>query len=287
MCRLVGWTGTAPRSAAAALGVANLEAFVQLGCAHRDGWGAAWWPPEEPGRPSPTIARPTVRHATTAAGEDPEFRRTLQDAVSDAGIVHLRWATPGLPVIVANCHPFVRGGLAMAHNGGIYPLDRVGEILPPQWEAQCEGTTDSERYVLAVVADLGGPVAAEAAGIDERTSVPDALAAVVGRLFSGWEPSSLNAVCLTADEMIAVCAYSPAPRALPEPPDIYYGLSWRADDEGVLVASSGIDQRPEDGWTRLDNMTMLIAPRSGGRPEIRALGVPVPQGRTADPAAVR
>jgi predicted glutamine amidotransferase len=276
MCRLVGWTGTAPRSAAAALGAANLEAFVQLGCAHRDGWGVAWWPPEESGRPSPTIAGPSVRHATTPAGEDPDFRLTLEDVVSDAGIVHLRWATPGLPVIAANCHPFLRGGLAMAHNGGIYPLDRVGEILPPEWEAQCVGTTDSERYVLAVVA-----------GVDDRTSVADALTDVVGRLFAGWQPSSLNAVCLTADEMIAVCAYDPAPRALPEPPEIYYALSWRADDDGVLVASSGIDQEPEDGWTRLDNMTMLIAPRAGGPPEIRSLGVPVPKGHTADPAAVR
>jgi predicted glutamine amidotransferase len=276
MCRLVGWTGRGPRSAAAALGADNLEAFVELGCAHRDGWGLAWWPAEESGRPSPTIAGPSVQHATTAAGEDPDFRLALENVVSDAGIVHLRWATPGLPVIAANCHPFVRGGLAMAHNGGIYPLDRLGEILPAHWEEQCVGTTDSERYVLSVVA-----------GLDERTSIPDALAHAVGRLFSGWEPSSLNAVCLTADEMIAVCAYDPAPRALPQPPDVYYALSWRADDDGVLVASSGLDQRPEDGWSRLDNMTMLIAPRSGGRPEIRSLDVPVPEGHVADPTAVR
>jgi predicted glutamine amidotransferase len=278
VCRLVGWTAPAPapRSAAAALGPANLDAFVQLGCAHRDGWGVAWWPSEDPSDTS-NLAGPSIRHATTAAGEDPAFRQTLEEVTTDAGIVHLRWATPGLPVIAANCHPFVRGGLAMAHNGGIYPLDRVGEILPPEWEARCQGTTDSERYVLSVVAGLG----------DDR-SVPDVLDDVVGRLFSGWEPSSLNAVCLTADAMIAVCAYDPSPRpSLPEPPEDYYALSWRADDAGVVVASSGIDQRPEDGWSRLDNMSMLIAPRRGGPPEVRALDVAVPARHLPDPAEVR
>jgi predicted glutamine amidotransferase len=275
VCRLVGWTATAPRSAAAALGAANVDAFVQLGCAHRDGWGLGWWPVEGP--PDAAMAGPSIRHATTAAGEDPAFRRSLEEVISDAGIVHLRWATPGLPVVAANCHPFGRGGLAMAHNGGIYPLDRVDGILPPEWEARCEGTTDSERYVLSVVAALG-----------EGRSVPDVVDDVVGRLFSGWEPSSLNAVILTADEMIAVCAYDPSPRpSLPQPPDDYYALSWRSDDAGVVVASSGIDQQAEDGWTRLDNMSMLVAPRGGGAPTTRALHVAVPESHLPDPAEVR
>lgn len=277
MCRLVGWTGTEPRSAARALGGPNLDAFVQLGCAHRDGWGVAWWPADDGAGPEATLAGPSVRHATTPGGEDPAFRETLEEVTTDAGIVHLRWATPGLPVMAANCHPFVRSGLAMAHNGGIYPLDRVGEILPAPWEAQCEGTTDSERYVLAVVA-----------GLDGHRSVPEVLADVVGRLFSGWEPSSLNAVCLTADEVIAVCAYDPSPRpSLPDPPEVYYALSWRADADGVVVASSGIDQPAADGWSRLDNMTMLVAPRHGGEPEVRSLGVAVPEPHRPDAAGVR
>ena len=66
------------------------------------------------------------------------------------GLVHLRWATPGLPVEPRNTHPFRRGDVAMAHNGAIHPQDRLGELLPPAWERQLAGTTDSERYFLHV-----------------------------------------------------------------------------------------------------------------------------------------
>jgi predicted glutamine amidotransferase len=262
MCRLLGWTGTTPRSAAEALGPDAFDAFVNLGRFHRDGWGVGWWP--DGSQPE----HPEVRKAPTAASEDPEFRRVGEDVRTNAGVAHLRWATPNMAITAANCHPFVWGGLAMAHNGGIYPQARLGEILPPPWEGRLVGSTDSERYLLSVVV-----------GTEHgKRPVADALADTVSYLFSGWSPSSLNAVCLTPDELIVVCAYDPdlPPGRLPEVPDMYYRLRWKADDHGVVVASSGFDQLDTSGWSTLGNMAMLIAPRTGGAPVTRRLDVAVP-----------
>lgn len=279
MCRFLAWTGTAPRSAADALDPDHskpsaLDAFVALGSAHPDGWGMAWWPPDGAGRD------PSVVHSTAPAHRDPSLRSALHDTASEAGLIHLRWATPGLAVTPANCHPFVREGMAMAHNGAIYPRCRLEEMLTPEWSDRLAGTTDSERYFLSVLAE-----------VQQGRGNADGLTNQVRRLFLDWTPSSLNAVLLTSEELFVVCAYNPDMQPpVPEPPDRYYRLSWRADGNGVVVASSGFPQPTEDGWTPLDNMSMLVVPRAGGAPSTRPLGIPVPEGvqpPVADAADIR
>ena len=56
-------------------------------------------------------------------------------ALGDLGLVHLRWATPGLGIGHPNSHPFRFGPYTFAHNGAIHPQDRLGEMLPAEWEA--------------------------------------------------------------------------------------------------------------------------------------------------------
>jgi len=258
MCRLLAWVSRAPATMEEMVGRQDLAGFTALARIHRDGWGMAWGSGEDSG-----ADRPDVAHSMLCAAEDPGFARATRSARGDAGIVHLRWATPGMAVTVPNCHPFARGDLAMSHNGGIYPLDRIGEILPAEWEATVQGTTDSERYVLAVVAgrqDSGKPVA-------------DVIVEVVGRLFSEWSPSSLNAICLTPDAVLAVSAWDPrvpAP-ALPESADEYYALRYQVTAGGVVVSSSGYPQPRSQGWRRLENMTMLEIRRNSVDLAVRAL----------------
>jgi predicted glutamine amidotransferase len=171
--------------------------------------------------------------------------------------VHLRWTTPGLPIIAANTHPFVHGSIAFAHNGAIHPLDRIAELVPAGWESQLTGTTDSERYFLSIVARLS-----------EGEILPRAVAAVVHRVFDSFSPTSLNAMLLTPDALHVISAYDPSrvpmvgassggtsPSA--EPDTTFYELCYRADAKGVVVASSGFPQPDGDGWERLANMTML------------------------------
>ena len=40
---------------------------------------------------------------------------------------------------------------------------------------------------------------------------------------------------------------------------------------GVVVASSGFDQRAEDGWTRLENDQMIVASNRTGEFRVRSI----------------
>ena len=44
-----------------------------------------------------------------------------------------------------------------------------------------------------------------------------------------------------------------------------------AQPKGVVVASSGFDQRAEDGWTRLENDQMIVASNRTGEFRVRSI----------------
>ena len=252
MCRLLGWAARRPVTVADALGGAEFAAFTALSRQHADGWGMAWWPPG-----SPSFDAPQVERSTTCAADDDRFAELTKSAPADAGVVHLRWATPGLPVIAANTHPFVRGRMAFAHNGAIHPLDRIHELVPAGWASQLVGTTDSERYFLSI-----------AARVSKGEVLPQAVGSVVRRIFESFSPTSLNAMLLTPDALHVISAHDrarvPMMRASSggatssmEPDTAFYELSYRADANSVVVASSGFPQPVSEGWQRLANMTIL------------------------------
>jgi predicted glutamine amidotransferase len=212
----------------------------------------AWWPPGPP-----SFDPPQVERSTTCAADDDRFAELTKSAPADAGVVHLRWATPGLPVIAANTHPFVRGRMAFAHNGAIHPLDRIHELVPAGWASQLVGTTDSERYFLSI-----------AARVSKGEVLPQAVGSVVRRIFESFSPTSLNAMLLTPDALHVISAHDRArvpmmrassggATASMEPDTAFYELSYRADANSVVVASSGFPQPVSEGWQRLANMTIL------------------------------
>jgi predicted glutamine amidotransferase len=253
MCRLLAFAGRQPVTVVEALGANDLADFRALSRQHRDGWGMAWWPPEARG----DLAIPLTERSTLCAADDPRFAELATGVASDAGFVHLRWATHGLTVAPANTHPFVRGRLAFAHNGAINPQERWNAILPDGWEPQMRGTTDSERYFLAIVERL-----------EAGLSVTEAVESVVHRLFTDLLPTSLNAMLLAPDALYVISAYDPdrvptlnmlsRGRLASEAPDTgFYDLRQRKREHSIVVASSGFSQRGEDGWDRVENMTLL------------------------------
>lgn len=249
MCRLLGYCSQSPSSLADLMGPEGLRDFTALSALHGDGWGAAWYTGSEPA---------ITKYAGPADG-DAEYDKLAWQPLSDLGLVHLRWATPGLPVAAQNTHPFRYGDYVLAHNGAIHPQDRLGQMLPPNWEQRLTGTTDSERYFMQVMR------LAEREG-DLTTAIDAAVADIRAR----FEPNSLNAILLSPDRMYAIAWHDPARipaeqlrlRGYDDRPDdiaSYFDLAYRATDDAVVVASSGW---PMPGWTALRPGHVLVVERA-------------------------
>ena len=249
MCRLLAYCSRQPASLEDLIGDDGLHDFTGLCALHGDGWGMAWYEGNEP----------VVRKSPFSAGTEAEFDKLAREPLSDLGLVHLRWATPGLGIFERNSHPFRYRQYVLAHNGAIHPQDRLGEMLPPQWEHQLAGTTDSERYFLLIMSRL------PARDGDVAAAIADAAASIERR----FESNSLNAILLAPDKLYAICwnHRSKVPAAklrahgYQRPAQIaaYFDLAYRATTKSVVVASSGWPQR---GWTPLPNRHVLVADRT-------------------------
>jgi len=157
MCRLLGYCAAGEVPVASLIGDEGFHQFTALSAMHSDGWGMAWY----------EAGQPQIRKSPLRADETPEYDKLAQQPLGDLGLLHFRWATPGLGINDRNCHPFSYGPYAMAHNGAIHPHDRLHELLPPEWERQLVSTTDSERYFLGIMSRLAvhdGDMAAAIAG---------------------------------------------------------------------------------------------------------------------------
>jgi predicted glutamine amidotransferase len=249
VCRLLGYCSHDPASLASLMGDQGFAEFTALSSLHADGWGTAWY----------DGAEPVIRKSPGRASDEPEYEKLAWQPLSDHGLLHLRWATPGLPVEDRNTHPFRRGPYVLAHNGAIHPQDRLPELLPPEWEAKLGGTTDSERYFLHLMWRL------EERGGDMVAAIADTTADIEER----YAPASLNAILLTPDQLHAISWHDPARVPAPQlrargyadrPEEIacYFDLAYRADSASVVVASSGW---PMPGWTPLPRYHVLTVDR--------------------------
>jgi predicted glutamine amidotransferase len=234
MCRLLGYVSRTPTTFAELLGEADLHEFTELSRKHADGWGLAW----------PTDDGIEVTKAPDAARSSPLFAHAAHEHVSDLGLAHLRWATLGLNVVAENTHPFSDGSIAFAHNGSVKPPASIDPMIPDEVMRLRQGTTDSERYFLAVLARA-------------RTTDPaTALAETASLIASTLEISSLNAMIATRSHLVAVSRFDPAAEAKEAEPD-YYQLRYRITPDAIVVASSGWGE----GWNTLRNGEMLVVDR--------------------------
>jgi predicted glutamine amidotransferase len=257
MCRLLGYCAGAEASLADLIGADGFRDFTGLCALHGDGWGMAWYEGDEP----------VIRKSPIRADAEPEYEKLAHEPLSDLGLVHLRWATPGLGINLNNSHPFQFGQYAFAHNGAIHPQDRLPELLPPEWERRLAGTTDSERYFLLIMARLAG----------RDGDLVGAIADAVRDIDARFEPNSLNAILLSPERLYAISWFHPDRipaaklRSLGRAEDeieTYFDLAYRATGTSVVVASSGW---PRPGWTPLPDRHVLVADRRTLQTEVFSL----------------
>jgi predicted glutamine amidotransferase len=235
MCRLLGWASRRPTTLADLLGAQELDEFTALAGLHRDGWGVA----------RATASGVKVHKRPDAAGDSRSFRAWARGHATDLGLAHLRRATMGLAVGIENTHPFTDGHVAFAHNGSVLAAESVDALIDDDVRRLRRGTTDSERYFLALLTRMRS-------GATPR----DALRDTVDEIASVSPCTSLNCLLLTPEELIAVCRFDPASRLEDLAPD-YYDLRYRVTDDAVQVSSTGWGS----GWHGLANGDMLVVTR--------------------------
>lgn len=244
MCRLLAFASRTPVTIAELLGPRDLTEFTALSRKHADGWGFAW----------AEGARVRMVRSADPAHRSPEFTRVSQEHRSDLGLAHVRWATAGLSIGPENTHPFSDGRLALAHNGTVHPPQALDALVPDDLRQRREGTTDSERYALAV---MGAARSADPAA---------ALADTAATIAATMDHTSVNAMLITGTELVAVSRYRPEAEAAEQEPE-YYHLRYRVTRDAVIVASSGWGT----GWETLGNGEMLVVHRGTLEAEIRAI----------------
>jgi len=261
VCRLLGYCAADHVALTDLLGKEALADFTALSAMHGDGWGMAWYEGGEP----------VIEKSVLQASDEERFSDLAWQPLGDLGMVHLRWATPGLPVRSCNSHPFRYGDYVLAHNGAIHPQDRLPQLLPPEWEARLRGSTDSERYFLHLMWRL------EQRDGDMMAAIADTTADIAER----FSPNSLNAILLAPDALYAISWHDPGriPRAMlrerglasrPDDIEAYFDLSYRAGPDAVAVASSGW---PMPGWSVLPRQHVLAVDRATLAVSVTPIGV--------------
>ncbi len=241
MCRFLGFVSQPPTTLRRALGERYGD-FVRLAAErHGDGWGIAW--PEGEG-----VA---FRKRPRSAADDDGFAQLSDSLVTDAALVHLRWATLDLGVSYSNTHPFGDGRLAFAHNGSITAMPSLDAL--GAGDCQPDGETDSEIFWLVVRAAIA------------RTGDPAlGLAEALLALDQTCQFTSLNCLLLSPSSLVAACWHRPQDRPREVGPD-YYDLAYQEREGVAVVASSGWHG---PGWSPVPNGSLLVADRAGGPPRV-------------------
>ncbi|MGW1412617.1 class II glutamine amidotransferase [Streptomyces sp. NPDC002403] len=223
MCRLLGVVSrkTAPLSELLA---EDITSFLALACEHGDGWGVASLTPDR------SVA--SVKEPVPADTSD-HFQDALRTAITDAAILHLRMASPGLTLRPGNTHPFGDTQVAFAHNGDFSPASCLDDVIGDELLAGAEGDTDSERFYLAV-----------RRRIDEGMEPPKAIlstAADIRALATRF--ASLNCLLLTPAALYAYSAHDPYSDVIRRRGDDFFTLNYRSSSDSVVIASTGWPQR--------------------------------------------
>lgn len=244
-----------------------------------DGFGIGWYAPR-------LSSEPAVFHQITPAWNNRNLASMAKVVTSSCVMAHVRAASPGSDVNLANCHPFGYGGYLFMHNGhlGAFPRvrRRILETLTDEAFNVVKGSTDTEHLFAVFVdeiirngcpVDPGGANAHDGWGalaLAERTSAAMArVLDIIGDHGDG-EPSFLN-VAVTDGRHVAVCRFADHGSDAPESLHYLHGEMYepagrrftqrRKEDEGEAMVVASERLTDDDRWRDVPPNAMLVLDR--------------------------
>ncbi len=230
-----------------------------------DGFGIAWYAPEETNRPA-------IFKDVSPAWNNQNLANLASVVRSPCFIAHIRAATPGLPVSRLNCHPFSWDRFAFAHNGeigGFHSMRRqIQSGLNDEAFGVLRGSTDSE-HLFALFANQylrsasGSRLEAMAAAVMQAIKTVE-----TARNEHGITAPSLLNLVLTDGELSVITRYISPGERKPHSLYLHTGAAYECVDgichmrdrsesgNTVLVASEPLSH--DDGWKRVTENSMLL-----------------------------
>jgi predicted glutamine amidotransferase len=245
-----------------------------------DGFGIGWYAPR-------LHSEPAVFHQITPAWSNRNLLSIAKVVASPCVMAHVRAASPGSDVNLANCHPFGYGGYLLMHNGSIGAFRKVRrrllEGLTDEAFNVVRGSTDTEHLFAVFVDEIirnGCPV--DPGGSAQETDghcaleLAHRLSAALTRVLDlvqevgDGEPSYLN-VAVSDGGHVAVCRFSDADDEEPETLYVLHGEVYepagrrfpqrRADDEGEAMVVSSERLTSDARWTSVEPNHMVVLDR--------------------------
>jgi len=244
-----------------------------------DGFGIGWYAPR-------LWSEPALFHQITPAWNNRSLQSIAKVVASPCIMAHVRAATPGSDVNLANCHPFGYGGYLLMHNGHIGSFRKIRRRLIDTLTDEAfnvpRGSTDTEHLFAVFVDEIirnGCPVdpgredSSDGGGAMElarRLSAAIERVLRLGEEHGDGESSFLN-VAVSDGKHVAVCRFDTDPQESPESLYLLHGEMYepagrrfperRPDDEGEAMVVSSERLTGDLRWRAVPAESMLVLDR--------------------------